>query len=84
MGYLLDFTSGTLIGMFLVAIIRMGQIDDIIEQGYNAEYRALTHFRKLFRIENTIREAEKNKTPSVIVLDKIKEVINDDQSTNNF
>lgn len=84
MGYLLAFTAGTLIGMILVAIIRMGQIDDIMEQAYNAEYRALTHFRKLFKIENIIREAEKNKTPSVIVLDKIKEVINDDQSTNNF
>ena len=84
MGYLLAFCAGTLIGMVLVAIVRMGQIDDMIEQSYNAESRALTHFRKLFRIEMIIKEADKDKTPAVFVVDKIKEVITDDQSLNNF
>lgn len=41
----------------------------------NAEQRALNHFRKLHSIENIILKAEKEKTPAVIVVDKIKEVI---------
>lgn len=50
----------------------------------NAEQRALTHFRKLFKIEQLLRQAEKDKTPSVIVVDKIKEAISSDQTTDNF
>lgn len=84
MGYLAFFIAGNLMGMILIAIIKVGHVDDIIEQGYAAESRAVTHFTKLFRIEQIIKEADKNKTPSVIVVDKIKEAINDNQSTNNF
>lgn len=84
MGYLLAFTAGTLVGMVLIATVRMGQIDDIMEQGYNAEYRALIHFRKLFKIENIIRQAEKDKTPAVIVLDKIKKEVIQSANGNNF
>lgn len=45
------------------------------EQANNAEQRAVVHFRKLQEIENILGRAEINKTPSVIVVDKIKEVI---------
>lgn len=45
------------------------------EKANNAEQRAVCHFRKLQEIEQIIEIAEMNKTPSVIVLDKIKEVI---------
>ena len=45
------------------------------EKANNAEQRAVVHFRKLQEIENILGRAEINKTPSVIVLDKIKEVI---------
>lgn len=45
------------------------------EKANNAEQRAVVHFRKLQEIEQIIEIAEMNKTPSVIVLDKIKEVI---------
>lgn len=45
------------------------------EQRDNAEERAVTHFRKLFAIEQILIEADVLKTPSVIVVDKIKEVI---------
>ena len=84
MAYLLFFILGIFLGMIAIAITSMGSINESQEQAYNAEYRALTHFRKLFKIENIIRQAEKDKTPAVIVLDKLKEVITDDQSTNNF
>ena len=45
------------------------------EKANNAEQRAVVHFRKLQEIEQIIGVAEMNKTPAVIVLDKIKEVI---------
>lgn len=45
------------------------------EKANNAEQRAVIHFRKLQEIENILGRAEINKTPSVIVVDKIKEVI---------
>lgn len=45
------------------------------EKANNAEQRAVVHFRKLQEIENILGRAEINKTPSVIVVDKIKEVI---------
>lgn len=45
------------------------------EKAENAEQRAVVHFRKLQEIENILGRAEINKTPSVIVVDKIKEVI---------
>lgn len=45
------------------------------EKATNAEQRAVCHFRKLQEIERIIGVAEINKTPSVIVVDKIKEVI---------
>lgn len=45
------------------------------EECLNAEQRALEHFRKLHSIENIILKAEKEKTPAVFVVDKIKEVI---------
>lgn len=45
------------------------------EKANNAEQRAVVHFRKIQEIENILGRAEINKTPSVIVVDKIKEVI---------
>lgn len=45
------------------------------EKANNAEQRAVVHFRKLQEIENILGRAEINKTPSAIVVDKIKEVI---------
>ena len=48
----------------------------IKEQAKNAELRAVTHFRKLQKIEHIIKTEEANKTPAVFIVDKIKEVIN--------
>ena len=50
------------------------------EEKYNAELRAVTHFRKLFEIEQILKQADKDKTPSVLVVDKINEVITDRKS----
>ena len=48
----------------------------IKEQARNAKLRAVTHFRKLQKIEHIIKTEEANKTPAVFIVDKIKEVIN--------
>lgn len=48
---------------------------ELIKERENAELRAVTHFRKLFEIEQILKKAEMDKTPSVLVVDKIKEVI---------
>lgn len=55
---------------------------DLRNQRDNAERRALTHFRKLNKIENIIKNEEAKKTPAVFIVDKIKEVIVG--QTNNF
>ena len=48
---------------------------DLRSQRDNAEKRALTHFRKLNKIEHILKEEEAKKTPAVFIVDKIKEVI---------
>ena len=53
------------------------------QESLNAEQRALDHFRTLQKIENIILKAEIDKTPSVFVVEKIKEVIRP-QKQNNF
>ena len=45
------------------------------EESANAEQRALDHFRKLQKIEDIVLRAEIDKTPAVLVVEKIKEVI---------
>ena len=45
------------------------------EESANAEQRALDHFRKLQTIDDIILKSEIDKTPAIIVVDKIKEVI---------
>ena len=49
----------------------------------NAEQRAVTHFRKLNSIENIIRIGEKEKTPTVFIVDAIKKVLVSDYQSNN-
>ena len=84
MSYVLVFLIGILAGIFFMAMTTSAEINDIEMERINAESRALTHFRKLFKIEQLLRQAEKDKTPSVIVVDKIKEAISSDQTTDNF
>ena len=53
------------------------------QESANAEQRAVCHFQKLQTIENILIRAEIDKTPSVFVVEKIKEVIRR-QKQNNF
>lgn len=53
------------------------------QESANAEQRALEHFRKLQIIDDILLKAEIDKTPSVYIVDKIKEVIRP-QKQNNF
>lgn len=68
---------GILIGAILMSILCSAKIAELHEMSYNAELRATTHFRKLFEIEHILTEAEKDKTPSVFIVDKIKKVTTD-------
>lgn len=45
------------------------------KESADSEQRALEHFRKLQMIENIVLRAEIDKTPSVFIVEKIKEVI---------
>ena len=45
-----------------------------------AELRATIHFRKLAKIETIIRIEQAVHTPSVLIIDKIKEIIASDQT----
>lgn len=58
-----------------ITIINTAKIIDLTKELDNAELRAVTHFGKLNHIENILLQAEMDKTPAVIVLDKIREVI---------
>ena len=73
MSYVLVFLIGILVGIFFMAITTTAEINDIEMERINAESRALTHFRKLFKIEQLLRQAEKDKTPSVIVITSVLE-----------
>ncbi len=52
---------------------------ELREELENAELRAVTHYRKLFKIENIIRESDKNKELYAFTIDKIKRVLANDQ-----
>ena len=41
----------------------------------NAELRAVTHFRRLKKIENILMIGRANRTPAVFIVDQINEVL---------
>jgi hypothetical protein len=46
------------------------------EERINAEERALTHYRKLNKIEKILMIGRAERTPAVFIVDQINEVIN--------
>lgn len=59
------------------------QITELEENNLNAELRAVTHFRKINKVENLIKEEEKKPTyerNNFVLERKIKEVITSDQT----
>lgn len=56
-------------------IITRRKYEKLKSEKENAEQRATDYYRIVQVIENNIINAEKEKTPAVIVVDKIKEVI---------
>ena len=77
MEYILIFLVGMLVGILGCSLTMNTEINDLLEEKYNAELRAVTHFRKLFNIEILLNKAEAEKEPAVFTVDKIKEVIED-------
>lgn len=71
------FLLGALLGGIVVILITSIIISDEITERYNAERRALIHFRKLQTIERILRQDEIKKEFAVFTVKKLKEVIND-------
>ena len=61
--------------LVIMTFVNLKRIKELEENAINAEERALIHFRKLYNMENILFKAEMDKTPAVIIVDKIKEVI---------
>lgn len=78
--YILIFLMGAIIGMSLISLISEDRINELEEERFNAEVRALTHFRKLFAIENIIKKDEEKHEFITETMKKIKEVITSDQT----
>ena len=73
--FILGMILGIVIGMFIIVLISENSLNEEIKEHYNAELRAITHFRKLQSIERIINTSEATKEPAVFIVDKIKEVI---------
>lgn len=80
MMFILGMLLGAIIGMFIVAVVSANSLNEEIDEHFNAEYRALTHFRKLQAIERILKNAKETKEPAVFIVDKIKEVITSNQT----
>lgn len=75
MMFIVGMFLGIVIGMFIIALLSENSLNEEIEEHYNAELRAITHFRKLQAIERILEKAKETKEPAVFIVDKIKEVI---------
>lgn len=73
--FLVGMFLGIVIGMFIIALLSVDTISQYDNERYNAENRALIHFRKLQAIERILEKAKETKEPAVFIVDKIKEVI---------
>ena len=69
------FTTIFVSFLAVITIINTIRLFKLKNELNNAELRAVTHFRKLNKIENILLRAEQDKTPAVIVTAKIREVI---------
>ena len=76
----LGFILGFVLGVIIFFICVMNDVNKVEYERYNAELRALTHFRKLFEIEQIIKESDDKRENYFITIDKIKEVISSDQT----
>lgn len=82
--FILLAVIGILIAYIVVReTIVQKQIKELEEDCNNAELRAVTHFRKLNKIENLIKEEQKKpiyNRNNFTLVSKIKEVITSDQT----
>lgn len=78
------YILGTILILFIeiiiIALMVNSKITELEEERFNAEVRALTHFRKLFAIEHIIKEDEEKHEFITETMKKIKEVITSDQT----
>ncbi len=73
--FIIGMLLGIVMGMFIIALLSIDTIKQYDNERYNAENRALIHFRKLQAIERILEKAKETKEPAVFIVDKIKEVI---------
>ena len=77
--FIFGMLLGAIIGMFIIAVVSLNSLNEEIDAHFNAEYSAVTHFRKLQAIERILENAKETNEPAVFTVDKIKEVITSDQ-----
>ena len=70
-------------GMIFMSVICINKRKDLLAEKENAEYRAVTHLRLLQKIENILRKDTINKTPAVLTVKKIKEVLVNECESDN-
>lgn len=70
-------------GMIFMSVICIKRNKELKEEKDNAEYRAVTHLRLLQKIENILRKDTINKTPAVLTVKKIKEVLVNECESDN-
>lgn len=70
-------------GMIFMSIIYINKRKDLLAEKENAEYRAMIHLRTLQKVENILRKDTVNKTPAVLTVEKIKEVLANDSESDN-
>lgn len=70
-------------GMIFMSVISINRNKYLQQEKDNAEYRATIHFRLLQKIENILRKDTINKTPAVLTVEKIKEVLVNDRKSDN-
>lgn len=82
--FILLAVIGILIAYIVVReSIVQNQIKELEEERNNSELRAVTHFRKINKVENLIKEEEKKpiyERNNFVLERKIKEVITSDQT----
>lgn len=78
--YILGMILVVYITIIIMALMVNSKITELEEERFNAEVRATIHFRKLYAIENIIKNDEEKHEFITETMKKIKEVITSDQT----
>lgn len=90
-GTFLGGIVGTIVGMIITACVTLNKEDEsrsLAAESRNAlrraENKVEVYFKFLLQIEQILKVGTDTKEPAVVIVDKIKEVINAAKQNNNF